>query len=194
MVLGLKESNIQHISDERQAEAEWNTDMMNVESVQMFQPTKQTSADHRVDKVLIGGIDGALRLICGFLCLFALLTHASSLNLVIFQSTPVSSFQNEPIKQQRCWHTGRDMRGRINYVPENVCKQERSSAQLKEKAEAEPWAWWWMRVVQIYYWTYLHSTPPPSYWGLQQSISQLGRIWWQLRSNWRKTSSVFSQL
>lgn len=177
---------------------------MNMESVQTFQPTKQTSADHRVDKVLIEGIGGALRLICGFLCLFALLTHASSLNLVIFQSRPVSSFQKEPIKQQRCWHTGRDMRGRINYVPENVCKKERSSAQLKEKAEAEPWPWWWMRLVQIYYWTYLHSTPPLSYWGLrlannmshkkQQSVSHLGRIWGQLRSNWRKTSSVFSQL
>lgn len=171
----------------------------------MFQPTKQPLKKITVDKVLIGGIDSALCLICGFLCLFALLTHASSLNLMIFQRRPVSSFQNEPIKQQRCWHTGRHMRGRINYVPENVYMQGRSSAKLEEKKRTEPWPCWWMSVVQIYNWASLLSTPPPSNWGLRQannmrSSSRSNHPTWHdgrtiewLRSNWKIASSVLCE-
>lgn len=110
--------------------------MTNVESAKKAQPHKTTFQYYRVNKVLIGEFI-ALHLIYGFWCIFALFTHASSLNLVIFQSGIVTSFQYKPIKQRRCWHMRRDMRGRINHVPQNVYEEGRSSAKLEGKRQRE---------------------------------------------------------
>ncbi len=76
--------------------------MTNVESAKKAQPDKTTFQYYGVNKVLIGELGIALNLIYGFWCIFALFTHASSLNLVIFQSGIVTSFQYKPIKQRRC--------------------------------------------------------------------------------------------
>lgn len=101
------------------------------------QPHKTTFKCYRVNKVLIVELAITICLIYGVWCIFALFTHTSGLNLVIFQSRTVTSFQNKPIKQQRCWHMRRDMRGRINHVPQNVYKEGRSSAKLEEKRKRD---------------------------------------------------------
>lgn len=106
------------------------------------EPHKTTFKYYRVNKVLIEELDIALHLICGFWCIFTLFTHASSLNLVIFQSRAVTSSQNKPIKHWRCWHMKRDMSGGINHVPQNVYKEGRTSAKLQEiwcKEKEERW-------------------------------------------------------
>lgn len=96
-------------------------------SVQKSQPHKTTFKCNRVNKVLIGELGITIHLIYGFWCTFALFTHASALNLVIFQRSTVTSFHNKPIKQQRCWHMRRDIKGRMG----------RSSAKLEGKRKRE---------------------------------------------------------
>lgn len=97
-----------------------------------------------------------------FTCIAVFFTHASSLNLMIFQSRPVSSFQRKPIKQWRCWHMRWDVRRRINYVPQNVYKDKHSSARLEEKEEGSWDMVLWMNehgVSLIHSLPALHTTP-----------------------------------